>query len=244
MPSWSIHVKWAIRLGIPKDIADLVNRIIDSFDEHDMGLVKSKELIPGYGFSKVKIDTLPDLIEHLKYYFHDVKSYRYATLAAILHHFLDSIAFIIKSAGACSRFVPDSVVEYAKNRLISHRLNRLNYKAFEEVYNFVKKYAKDIVEDITNELSSKGVLEIGPELFKKLFNKWRERHGYPGLVWIRGYPRPLPVASAAKKIYSMLKGNEEVTFYFCKNVGYNCIKVSQEYTFKNLQDFIKVMLSG
>jgi hypothetical protein len=43
MPSWDVRNKWASKLGVGKDIADLVNRIIDSVGDpeyHDYGRVK------------------------------------------------------------------------------------------------------------------------------------------------------------------------------------------------------------
>jgi hypothetical protein len=42
MPSWDVHNKWASKLGVGKDIADPVNRIIDSIGDpeyHDYGRV-------------------------------------------------------------------------------------------------------------------------------------------------------------------------------------------------------------
>jgi len=203
-------------MGIPSNISKEVNKIVDNRYVHDLGEIKKipmhEPIHLGGGiyaeFPKITVQTediLRELLESI--YAHDSAKLRYAFKAAILHHWLDKIAKVIAMFG--TKVIRDSeyIIDYAKKLLTIY----LDEDAYDEVRNFVKKNAKDIIQDIANELTCKDVLDIGPETFFNALNEFRKRNGWPGLIYI---DKLMPIKAAAMKMYHELKAGKRVRFYF------------------------------
>ena len=82
--------------------------------------------------------------------------------AAVLHHWLDKIAGVIRDYGT-------GISENVKF-IIDRAEGRLSIYISDDIYNcvrsFVKSNAPEIIEDITSELMKQGIAdEIGPETF-------------------------------------------------------------------------------
>jgi|GEM_PF-2450405 hypothetical protein len=220
MPSWRIHEKWAEKMGIPLDVARKVNEMIDSNYLHDLGKNKRSPIHPpipiGRGMyaypPKITVrtsDTLKDLLEFE--YGDDPVKLHSSIKASILHHCLDGIAKYISNEGTVieqTEKATDYAIRYAGD------VASLDPNTFEEVENFIRAFADDLVHEIVTELKAKGVENTGPEPFFRLLNEVRKKMNYPGMVYIIGEGKFLEIRPAARKIYSLLKAGKRVRFYF------------------------------
>lgn len=105
MPSWDVHIKWAVRLGVNRDVADLVNRLIDAPDA--VLINDPSELGERYRKDPEAIKQLLNIehdwgrkggkaqLEMLRSYCYDRFGFE-GVLAAELHHMLDYIAHVWK----------------------------------------------------------------------------------------------------------------------------------------------------
>jgi hypothetical protein len=104
MPSWSIHNKWASRLGVRRDVADLVNRMIDSVGDpeyHDYGRV----IVSGHWIFN-------ELYRELQHYY---RLFREDGIKAfLLHHVLDYMSALLHAPSVSL----DRALEYV-SRLLS-----------------------------------------------------------------------------------------------------------------------------
>jgi len=215
MPSWDLHNKWASMMGIPLDISKKVNEIIDNMSVHDLGEIKRISMRtpvhPGRGiyakFPKITVPTDTILRRILENTYSDPVKLKYAFKATILHHWLDKIAKVITMFG--TEVIRDSeyVINYAERLLTVY----LDNDAYNEVRSFIKKNARNIIRDIADELTRKGVSDIGPEIFFNALDEFRRRNGWPGLVYI---DKLMPIKATANKMYHELKAGRKVRFYF------------------------------
>ena len=179
MPSWKLHEKWAVKFGISQEIAKKVNKLIDLEEEHDLGLKKRKRLA---GILPYDEYTVQELVKELYRRFRE-KAFE-ASLAALLHHYLDTIEKILRN------FYPldieglvEVIVKDVESILREHGLDLLNIYfrgCWESVCNFCRENIFEILKDIEKELIEKGkVKEIGDLKVLHLFAEWRRIKRYP-----------------------------------------------------------------
>lgn len=229
MPSWKIHKKWAKIMGIPEHIVNEVNRIIDSGPIHDLGEVKKyKTHIGDMSIPLRPQDTCMLLKMTLMSIYPDRKEYILAAKAAILHHILDKIERILKEHGALAAHDPTKLVKYAYEDRRNH-LICLEEELFPQVLNLIQLNAHEIIDDI---LKESNINTIGPSVVVQLLTEYVKHKKIKGVISIPSHmDRPLPVAAAARKIYTLLKQGEKVT-----------IILDKIYEFTNIKDLVSTLL--
>lgn len=135
MPNWKFHNDWAVKLGIPRDIANWVNKRedmpkIDHFD--DKGLQKFKENLP---------EDLPTYNEMAK------KGGEYLR-AWILHILIDEIEDICEylSENALEKYETGTdLYEEAKDMFFSNSLLRL---VPDDIQKFISANINELIKDM------------------------------------------------------------------------------------------------
>ena len=107
MPSWKLHDKWAVKMGIPLEVSKKINELIDSY-LHDLGERKRVPIGPPIPIDKlrgiyaelpkIRVQTESILIELITEKF-SKNLINQALEAALLHHWLDKIAGVIRDYG-------------------------------------------------------------------------------------------------------------------------------------------------
>jgi hypothetical protein len=154
MVSFNLHEKWAKRLGIDMHIVRKVNEIIDPHDIRGEGLIKHL---------KEKGIFNDDAIE-----------------AAILHHFLDCLRDLIKELGKEPTKIihHDDLLEIAYGMCIdrgySFLLDPFYPAKFSKVRDELKRYAKELIDDILQDI--KGIKDVGRlHRINKKYIRWLMR---------------------------------------------------------------------
>ena len=249
MPSHELHLKWASLYGIPWHIASEVNRIIDSkYGIHDLGEVKQRRIISG----NIEIPLRPEptvfkLKDILMLEFPDRRDYELAVKASLLHHFLDKIERYLKEYGSTVISDSEKVIDHAKKKMYEHHLNLLSREEFMRVYLFLKRHSNEVISDILEDMKNKGrsIDYIGPSELSELLKKYIEKRGYKKLILILSHifdKRPLPLTSAAKKIFYELKKGNHITLQFVIKTR-PFISATRSYTFKSLKELIEFLKS-
>lgn len=215
MPSWSIHRKWTSRLGIPRDLAREVDRLIDLEGLHDKGRrIRSMNLAPGVG---VALEPGPThLLRLIRERF--PRSEGLALKAAVLHHLLDFLEGQIKSIGyaIAERMDPEGLVAMAHAGLEQKlRIDYLRYfegpdnsldlflEQLSSIGSELKPVAAELISDILREVKSKSE-PIGPSSVTKLISSISTG----GIVNVDG--RDLPILAASKYLLSRLRRGQRV----------------------------------
>jgi hypothetical protein len=154
MPSWDIHNKWASRLRVRKDIADLVNRMIDSIGDpeyHDYGRV----IVDGHW-------VFSELYRELQRYYRlfgddGVKAF-------LLHHVLDYMSTLLHSPSVSL----NRALEYAFRLLSGIEEDSRGFIEDSELREIIIKCCEEIRRLITN--NDELLSDIKPELSQWL--KW------------------------------------------------------------------------
>jgi hypothetical protein len=154
MPSWIIHNKWASRLGVRKDIADLVNRMIDSIGDpeyHDYGRVI-------VGGRRVFSELYRELQRYYKLFGND------GIKAFLLHHVLDYMSTLLHSPSVSL----NRPLEYAFCLLSGIEDNLRRFIEDSKLREIIVKCCEEIRSLITN--NDELLSDIKPELSQWL--KW------------------------------------------------------------------------
>lgn len=89
---------------------------------------------------------------------------------------------------------------------------------FEWLIEILKPRSKQLYRVMVEELEEKGLKPgFSPDNVRDLLVEYVERKGYYGIIYVNG--NPLPVVSAAQRIYSYLKNGQEVVIGFSKYKG-------------------------
>jgi len=248
--SHKLHIKWATSLGVPEEIARLVNKVIDERNWHDLGRLKSAytlSIIPLRGGCYVKPrltrkPTIGKLARIMREEFKDKESLYYAVVAAILHHFMDFIMKVLRRYGSISLEYPKVVLKKAERLIHEHQVSRLEILcmtpgAFKEVKEFIYAHVEDMLKDILHELETKGkVPRIGPDTFSKVFCEWAKHKNMHVITRIESisesYNHLLPPSAAARKIYSELRKGRYTHFYMA----------GTEFAFRDVDEAMHSML--
>jgi hypothetical protein len=154
MPSWIIHNKWASRLGVRKDISDLVNRMIDGIGDpeyHDYGRV----IVGGrWVFSEF----YRELQRYYKLFGDD------GVKAFLLHHVLDYMSTLLHSPSVSL----NRALEYAFRLLSGIEEDSRRFVEDLELRELIIKCCEEIKRLITN--NDELLSDIKPELSQWL--KW------------------------------------------------------------------------
>ena len=169
MVSHTLHVKWCIRLGVLEKVCREVNIIIDTkCGKHDVGRreglvyidaggIKIPVIGRGRRYAGMKIGGLSirktyldaeELAECLrKFYGEPIPDC--VLKSAFLHHFLDEIKDIIKT-GVIEAGEAEKIVSEVASRLEGFK--NLKASIFEEVYRFLQKHAREVIDDVLKEV--------------------------------------------------------------------------------------------
>jgi predicted Zn-ribbon and HTH transcriptional regulator len=154
MPSWIIHNKWASRLGVRKDISDLVNRMIDSIGDpeyHDYGRV----IVGGrWVFSEL----YRELQRYYRFFGDD------GVKAFLLHHVLDYMSTLLHSPSVSL----NRALKYAFRLLSGIEEDSRRFVEDLELRELIIKCCEEIRRLITN--NDELLSDIKPEISQWL--KW------------------------------------------------------------------------
>ena len=161
MPSWRLHRKWAMRLGIRIDVA----RIVDETIDEELRDIRGRELIEKLHERGLTLDE--DVVK-----------------AIILHHIMDCLRDLIQGLGrkptkaiveklGSQRLVEDASA-IAVERGYAMLFGPLDLWRFTKIAESLKPYSDQLVQDIIDELALKGTLRDVGTLFrvKKKFVRW------------------------------------------------------------------------
>jgi hypothetical protein len=148
MPGWDVHNKWAVKLGIRKDISDMINRMIDSVgnpEYHDYGRV----IVGGHWI-------FSEFFREIQHYYRlflidGVKGF-------LLHHILDYMSTLLHSPSVTL----DKVLEYTLKLLNNIEDDSRSLVNDEELRGLIIRCCEEIKELIkdNNEL----LFDIKPKL--------------------------------------------------------------------------------
>ena len=161
MPSWRLHRKWAMKLGVKVDIA----RIVDETIDEELRDIRGYELIEKLHERRLTLDE--DVIK-----------------AVVLHHIMDCLRDLIQGLGRepinviIEKLGSQQLIEDASAMAIERGcatlFGPLNLWRFIKIAESLKPYSDQLVQDIIDELVLKGALrDVGtlPKV-KKKFIKW------------------------------------------------------------------------
>ncbi|MHA1506790.1 MAG: hypothetical protein ACTSR0_06405 [Candidatus Asgardarchaeia archaeon] len=230
MPSWKLHDRWALKIGIPEEISREVNRLIDSGGRHDLGRSGRRG---GIGPIEVIITTGPrDLLELLEEEFPD--DFETALKASALHHLLDRIERMVKEAGYEHIEISPELIEIAydgiKSKLLKEYSHALVCDNATKIFIDVLKSVKNELLPMSNELTRDIIEEVrrgrkaepcGPLYIAKILKKI----SVYGIITVDN--KPLPLIAAAQKIYSKLRKKSPVRVNIRTKKGFESLKLSR-----------------
>jgi len=248
--SLALYIKWATALGIPDSITTRVNNVINKEHDRNLGRLKPVYYIdvspappPGVPERrKYTVSTVGELCGRLLEEFKDRDALISAVEAAILYHFMITLASLIRRRGELVLKNPGKLIDEVEDLLLENRLPSIELlckapNSYLKVKRFIKRYSREFLRDILDDLSrSRRLPEIGADLFVKVFSRWAKAKGIHVINLIESptetYQYLIPPPAAARKIYSKLRKNEEVIFK----------SNSKTYQFKDLNDALNIML--
>jgi hypothetical protein len=154
VPSWDIHSKWASKLRVKRDIADLVNRLIDSAgnpERHDYGRV----IVGGHW---VFSELYRELQRYYKLFGDD------GVKAFLLHHVLDYMSTLLHSPTVSL----NRALEYVFRLLSGIEEDSRRFVEDSELREIIVKCCEEIKRLITN--NNELLSDIKPELSQLI--KW------------------------------------------------------------------------
>ncbi len=211
---------------VPVEVAEAVNRIIDAGPVHDLGEVKRWRLRLGSIEVPLRPQSICEMLRAaLIAAFPRYEEYVLAVKATFLHHVLDKVERLLREHGLILARDPVRLVYHAyvdrRSQLYCLR-HGLGDTVFDDVYGFVERNAERMVDDIVNEA---GVDVVGPGALAQLLALYVWCRGVYGVVRIPSHMgRPLPVAAAARKIYSLLKRGERVVLALDRGLEFDSLK--------------------
>ncbi len=158
MPGWKIHTKWSRRIGIPDDVAEHTNRVIDAWKLEDypedfLRYIQRKEYPQPKGREPISLESLVDMFKPL----HNLRKFKREVLpyfrmkgkdyvrAWYLHHILDYLVKLrdwIKNTGESTKKCID---KYKKNKAVTFYDSE---KQLIEVMDFLKANTQELQKDL------------------------------------------------------------------------------------------------
>ncbi len=176
MPDWNTHVKWASRLGIDREIAEFINKLIDDPEE----VLKDDPTELGELYRRDPEDVKAALMGHdwgrkgkarldiLKTYCR-IRFGEKGAMAAELHHVLDYITHIRSPENLARIIVSSSIFHATSGKPLSERM-----KLVKEFYWNRRKYSESL-ERLTEEIAKldyESYKNIIIELLKNKAQEW------------------------------------------------------------------------
>lgn len=157
MPGWKIHIKWTKKMGIPDDIAEYTNRVIDAWKledyPEDFLRYVGKEYPQPKGKKSISLAELLNMFKPI----HDLRKFKKWVLpyfrmkgkdhvrAWYLHHILDYLVKLrdwMKNTGESTRKCID---KYKKNKAVTLYDTE---KQLVEVMDFLKNSTQQLQKDL------------------------------------------------------------------------------------------------
>lgn len=157
MPGWKIHIKWTRKMGIPDDIAEYTNRVIDAWKledyPEDFLRYVGKEYPQPKGKKSISLAELLNMFKPI----HDLRKFKKWVLpyfrmkgkdhvrAWYLHHILDYLVKLrdwMKNTGESTRKCID---KYKKNKAVTLYDTE---KQLVEVMDFLKNSTQQLQKDL------------------------------------------------------------------------------------------------
>ena len=177
MPSWNIHVKWALKYGVKIDIVELVNKLIDNpLNVSDPELLASFQELNRLSTGFVRHDwgkrsgaertIVEGICKHL---------YKDETLASQcvdsikIHHILDYIAHI-RNPRNLARMIVDSEIFKATRGM--SMLEKLQYTRQTKKSPKYKELVEQVEDEILEKFDEETYKQIIIELLKDKFQQW------------------------------------------------------------------------
>jgi len=157
MPSWQVHDKWALKMGIPKEVSKYTNRVIDAkkLEDHPKNFLeyayrkefprlKGKKpfsladflvIFPPHDFRKLKKEVLP--------YFR-IKGEDYVK-AWYLHLILDYLVKLKDWMKNTGESIEDCIDKYQKNKAVTIPETE---ELLIEVMSFLKGNTEELAKDL------------------------------------------------------------------------------------------------
>lgn len=175
MPDWDTHVKWALRLGVDREVAVFVNKLIDTPEEvlkHDpteLGELYRrdpegiKKILVGHDWGRKDKTRLGILKDYCRLRFGER-----GVMSAELHHVLDYIAYLRDPEGLARLIIGSSIFHAINGKPLGERIELIRR------YYRDGRYRKDLEKLINNILkldynAYKGIIV---ELVKIKAHKW------------------------------------------------------------------------
>lgn len=157
MPKWEVHMKWSKRMGIPDDVAEYTNRLIDARTLEDYPEDFSK-WINKVEFPRPK-GRMPFSLADLLVTFgtHDVRKMKREILpyfqrkgedyvkAWYLHLILDYLVKLKDWRKNTGESIEDCIDKYQKNKAVTTPETE---ELLSEVMNFLKGNSEELAEDV------------------------------------------------------------------------------------------------
>jgi hypothetical protein len=226
MPSHRIHRECGVSIGLPEDVVEFIDKLIDSgrCGEHDIGLELLKGLIiEEYNLGAALEHGVKVLFECLQ----ELGRFDEVHLKAVaLHFILDSVDRQMKVFGTWCKENPEKFLQYCVKRMEERWITQLNKYFFEDeevkkhidilqnhIHLLVENYKEDLkkcVVVIAEENEMKGVPTIGAATLTQLLSEVCSKLNAKGLFYINNRKKLLPLAPAVNTVYSKLKKGEQV----------------------------------
>ncbi len=177
MPSWDIHVKWAIKYGVKRDIAEFVNKLIDDpLNVSDPELLVSFQELNRLSMGFVRHDwgkrsgAERTIVEWIcKYLYKDETLANQCIDSIKIHHILDYIAHI-RNPRNLARMIVDSEIFKATRGM--SMLEKLQYTRETKKSPGYKELIEQVENEILEKLDEKAYKQIIIELLKGNFQQW------------------------------------------------------------------------
>lgn len=243
MPSQMIHIKWARLYGISDDIATTVETLLDQEKVFMYKTPISREYVLGPIGSRTLFSTrytIYDLADVLRGRVGEPKL-KEAFAASILHCFLDRLENIVRDYGLVVKSIAKKIIDTVYGSLMGMGVHAIARDELRRVYEFVRKHAIEIIDDIIDELKRRGWSEeVSSSTIMSLLGEYIRKRGFSNIIWIGSeMPKPMNVSAAAKHIYVKLSNGEEVTIQFSTTPNQPS---GEKLRFRSLEDLILYLL--
>ena len=157
MPGWQTHMKWTKKMGIPDDVAEDANRIIDArkLEDYPEDFAKHIYIVEFPQPKGRKPFSLADFL--ILFGTHDVRKLKREVLpyfqikgdayvkAWYLHHILDYLVHLKDWMKNTGESIEKCIDKYRKNKAVTVLGTE---KQLIEVMNFLKKNSQEVQKDI------------------------------------------------------------------------------------------------
>jgi len=175
LPDWNTHVKWAVRFGVRREVAEFINRLIDApeevlrDDQTELGVLyrsdpeSVKAVLIGHDWGrrgKARLDLLKTYC-HLRFGEEGV-------IAAELHHVLDYIAYVRDPENLAKMIISSQIFHTTAGKPYAERIESIRKQYSEsKTKDGVKKLA-----DVLAKLDYKVYREIIVDLLEVKAREW------------------------------------------------------------------------